>query len=249
MFSATANNPFMKYDFKIRGVDDSDYVPHPKVLVPMSASSFASCALWLSQAGATGTEPNADLLTMDLRYARIAGATAGVDQFGSFIAFRTFDRNPRLVTPAQFCFMRLLALPGGACAWYFESSTKKRLPPDEQRYYPKYGNRRSGNLSGLRILYDAQPGEVIRQRVYKPAKNHRGHYDLRPHNIWRSTRERMLHDGKPMREPYRGRIAAIDYATTAFGSGFEHLPIDVIEYRDHLLKAADYVDETNIFQP
>lgn len=144
----------MPYPFKIIRSDAPNFIPHAKHLLPMSARSFQDCEEWLTQAIA-GFPSHLQLLTRDLRHLRLAAANPGRDRFGTFISFRTLDRNARLVTPAQFCFMRLLSLPGRRCAWYFGSNTKKNLPPELRRYYLAFGNREYGKLYGLRILYDA----------------------------------------------------------------------------------------------
>lgn len=210
----------------------------------MSERSFEECERWLTQV-IEGRTADPSLLTRDLRYSRLREASPGSDKFGPFIAFRTLDRSARFVTPAQFCFMRFLSLPGGSCAWYFGSDNKKKLPPERKRYYLAFGNRRFGNLYGLRILYDAKPGEVMLQQIKKPDRNHRGHYDLRPHNIRRTTRERMEDEGKPLHGPFYGRLEAINYAVRQFGDGFEHLPIGKVDYRSLLERSAKYLDETN----
>ena len=227
----------MTYEFKIWSSDDPEFVPPEKGLLPMTAVSFKACLTWLERSIA-GKFPDSYLLTQDLRQCRLRGATPGSDEYGQFINFCTLERSGRLVTPAQFCLMRLLSLPGRDCEWWFESATKKKVCPENHRYSLKFGRRREGNLYGVRVLADAKWNEKIRQRC------HRVHKDLRPHNLRRSQiRKKEQAESRPR----RGRADAIDYALRAFGDGVEGLELKAQEYEALLASTSALVDQSSHF--
>ncbi len=211
---------------------------------PMNKSAFDAIVRWLRQMELhyeTGSrKPLAEVLTKSMEQGSLSTARCGKDKHGDYIAFTVKGRNRRLVSPAAFCCMRLLALPGSDCEWWFDRSTHKDLPAEKQRRYLKF-SRRLG-VWGLRILADAKQGQVIRQKVVTPSSEHSGHYDLRHTNLFQTTRTAMRAAGKPMRHTYKGRDAAIQYALKKAGERLGYYGITPDEYAAVLRAAFSLLD-------
>jgi hypothetical protein len=230
-----------QYDFSVKPWNLSTFplfVPHPRHGEPMAVVGLWGCHLWLRHFRLDGQLcdpneiPDETLLLLGLRQGRLleAGHFAIGKQTG--ILFTLPDRQPRFVTAAQFCLIRLLALPGGDCVWWFDRSTRKELPDEEQRWYLRYSH--SLGIWGLRILAEAHEGEAVYQRVKKEENGELGHKNLTPANLIFRPRPAVLKEGKKMRHPYRGRAYAIDFAVKCFGNS--------PDYRGMLTHACAVVD-------
>lgn len=233
----------MVWNFPIRGPEEFGFYPPKKFSEPMSRESFSACSSWLKQAGqAVDHAPDSTLLVTGLRQGRLleAGVADCRCRYGEGVFFSVPDREPRFVTSAQFCVMRFLALSGGDCEWWFDRSTKTKLPDHEQRWYLRYTH--SGGIWGLRILADAQPEEVVHQIKKRGDTNHLGHKDLRPSNLMIKSRRAVVAEGKRMRRSYRGRKEAIELALNGFRDGFPHLALTASEYAAILQQAFDVLD-------
>lgn len=229
----------MVWQFKIMYSDHPFYIPFKRYGEPMSAVALEGCREWLSRCR---SQQPADprLLTIGLRQGHLLEAAYFDCRYGKGCFFTLPNREARFVSEAQLCVMRLMALPGRDCEWWFDRSTKKDLPDEEQRWYLRYSH--SLGIWGLRIFADAKADEVVMQRVKIQSENHLGHKDLRPSNLKFRSRNSVVREGKPMRRTYRGRQEAIDYAVRVFGSGFEHLNLSACEYAALLAEAFETLD-------
>lgn len=237
----------MGWYFPITVVDD----PLLKTkFAAMKRADFAACVKWIEQmelAVCDGKRaPRSSLLLKGLPRGSLREARLVKVNGRSYIAFKVADRTERLIDLATFCCMRLMVLPGLDCEWWFDRATKKNLPVERQRYYPRF-TRRQG-IWGHRIFADAAPGEVIRQRSLKKTDDHWGFRDLRFVNFFRTTRRKEQQRGKPMRSTYKGRALAIDACLLNFGSGVDGLELTGEEYRDLLVRAFTLLDKLHSHQ-
>lgn len=205
----------------------------------MQRAHVAACERWLIQMEAAINDgkrkPVPNLLLKGLPRGSLRESRVVKLNGQNYIAFQVADRTERLVDLSTFCCMRLMALPGGDCEWWFDRATKKNLPKEQQRFYPRF-TRRMG-IWGFRIFADAKPGEVIRQRSLKSSNDHWGFRDLRMINFFRTTRKSEQRRGKRMRSTYRGRAIAIDACLGYFSSNPLNLPHTIEAYRALLIRA------------
>jgi hypothetical protein len=237
----------VNWHFPITIVDDPTLKMH---FSAMKQADVVACVRWLEQmekATRDGKkEPAPTLLLKGLPRGSLREARITTLNGRQYIAFTVSGRTERLVDLATFCCMRLMALPGGDCEWWFDRSTKKNLPEELQRFYPRF-TRRKG-IWGYRIFADAAPGEVIRQRSRKKLDDHWGFRDLRFINFFRTTRRKEQQRGKPMRSTYKGRAIAIDSCLENFRHGVNGIALTPQGYRSLLARAFTLLDQLHAHQ-
>lgn len=213
----------MSWDFPIQYVDEIVLKKH---FAPMTPDALRACLKWqamMEEHLVSGTAPPPhELLLVGIPRGSIRAAElVGLDERETFVAFKVLERSERLVDVAAFNCMRLMALPGKDCEWWFDRSTDKNLPADQQRLYLRF-SRREG-IWGLRILADAQKGEVIRQQATKSFGLFGSHRDLRLRNLFRTSRTSEVKRGKKLRDTYKGREAAIRACLKGFDPEYHRI--------------------------
>jgi hypothetical protein len=231
----------MTFKFEIEIEDDGVLRKH---FAAMEQSHIDACVWWLeiaeSAARAGSATPSTSLLLKGIPRGPLRGARPILLNGKEYIAFTVTDRTERLVDPAAFCCMRLMALPGGDCEWFFDRSTDKNLPLEMQRLYLRF--TRQYGLWAFRIFADAQPGEVIRQRLVKSKEDHWGFRDLRFINFFRTTRMNEVERGKPMAATYKGREMAIAACLENFGDSVHGVGIARDDYKSLLNRSFAFLD-------
>jgi hypothetical protein len=199
---------------------------------PMGLEGYAACVLWLIQARSHHTNlttqpPDHKLLTMGLPQGRIRRARVTQDtQHGSAIVMVTFwdqradrETTERMFDPAGFLCLRLLLLPKALIR-----VDHTDLPPKTPlNYLTVYDD-----ITVLRVLAAAQPGEVIEQRK-GPDGQVLNHYDVRSRNLVRRAQADVRAEGKAVRQSHQGRSDAITLALNNLDKGKEriHYPLSL----------------------
>ncbi|WP_439402132.1 hypothetical protein ACNJYA_04785 [Bradyrhizobium sp. DASA03068] len=237
----------MTWHFEVTRCDDPLIKMH---FAAMNQEDIDCCLQWLHQMELSVTagkpHPPDRLLLAGLPRGSIREAATVEINGHVYIAFAVKGRTRRLVDLATFCCMRLMALPGRDCEWWFDRSTLKNLPEDRQRLYLRF-TRRHG-IWALRIFADARLGTVIRQKSITASSDHWGHKDLRLINMYRTTREQEVARGKALREPFKGRELAIEACLQNFGEGPSGISLSAKEYEGALRRAFALLDRLHAHQ-